>query len=283
MVTNLVNVDAKTYRDYVLNKVVPVKMAKFPSVGKRVVLQLNNATPHCSIDDRALAQVSTQRLTFVAHRQPPNSPDLSFLDLCILASIQTQQYKKLSRTVDDAIASKMMAFNSLGLGERVPYSANQDSSDEAAMALLVEDCDAHTVEHHIVIDSGASVHMTGAADHFTPSTLTLTDVLLIEEMTSTLLSVPALMHANPKIRVEFQCDACIILLGSKAVARSTVCNDQRLYILEGVFTHESTNSTATVTEQTALSHHRIGHLPIEARRTCSKAGLGLPIRITDMD
>ncbi|RHY22883.1 hypothetical protein DYB32_009370 [Aphanomyces invadans] len=169
-------------------------------------------------------------------------------------------------------------------------------------------------EHRIVIDSGASTHMTGAAEHLyaktpcnrqvivanggvtpatlmgelnistpTPSTLTLTDVLLIKGMTTTLLSVPALIRANPKVRVEFQRDTCTILLGSKTVARATISNDQRLYILEGVFTDESANSAATVADQTALWHHRIGQLPVEAFRTCAKAGLGLPQRITDMD
>ncbi|RHY22425.1 hypothetical protein DYB32_009509 [Aphanomyces invadans] len=146
---------------------------------------------------------------------------------------------------------------------------NDDSEDEADtpfseycdnkadMALSVEDCDTRTIEHHIVIDFGASTHMTGTTDHLyaktpcnrqvivanggvttatlmgklnistpTPSTLTLTDVLLIKGMTTTLLSVPALMRANPKIRVEFQRNTCTILLGSKTVVRATISNDQ---------------------------------------------------------
>ncbi|ETV99170.1 hypothetical protein H310_08569 [Aphanomyces invadans] len=44
---------------------------------------------------------------------PPNSPDLNVLDLGFFASIQTLQYKMFSRTVDDVIASTMMAFDSL--------------------------------------------------------------------------------------------------------------------------------------------------------------------------
>ncbi|RHY26208.1 hypothetical protein DYB32_007804 [Aphanomyces invadans] len=188
--------------------------------------------------------------------------------------------------------------------EPVQCSKPKDSDDAADMTLSVEDCDARTIEHHIVIDSGTSAHMTGTADHLyaktpcsrkvivtnggvttatlmgkinistqTPSTLTLTDVLLIKGMTTSLLSVPALVRANPKIRVELQRDACTILLGSKTVA---CANNQRLYILEGVFTYESANSAATVADKLPFWHHRIGHSPVEALRTCDKAGLGLP-------
>ncbi|RHY22411.1 hypothetical protein DYB32_009514, partial [Aphanomyces invadans] len=177
-------------------------------------------------------------------------------------------------------------------------SKPKDSDNDADMALSAEDCDTRTIEHRIVIDSGASTHMTGAPDHLyaktpcnrqvivanggvttatlmgklnistpTPSTLTLTDVLLIKGMTTTLLSVPALMRANPKIRVEFQRDKCTILLGSKTVARATISNDQRLYILKGVFTHESVNSAATVADQIALWHHRIGHILYPLKRS----------------
>ncbi|KAF0700353.1 Aste57867_9103 [Aphanomyces stellatus] len=113
MVTSLVNVNANTYRDYVLNKVVPAIKANFPTSNKRVILQQDNATPHRSIDDASLARVSTDGWTFVVRRQPPNSPDLNVLDLGFFASIQTLQYKMVSRTVDDVIASTLAAFESL--------------------------------------------------------------------------------------------------------------------------------------------------------------------------
>ncbi|ETW07338.1 hypothetical protein H310_01877 [Aphanomyces invadans] len=88
---------------------------------------------------------------------------------------------------------------------------SEESDDEADMALSAEDCDARTIEHRIVIGSGASAHRS-AADHLyakatcnrqvivtnggataanvmdklntstsTQSTLTLTDVVLIME------------------------------------------------------------------------------------------------------
>ncbi|ETV92805.1 hypothetical protein H310_13018 [Aphanomyces invadans] len=122
-----------------------------------------------------------------------------------------------------------------------PYEATMDSDDEPEanfevassyedrndsdandMVYSVEASHARTIEHRIVVDSGASAHMTGASEHLfdtkpcnrqvvvandnvtvattmgklnisTPShtTLTLTDVLLIKGMSTTLLSIPA--------------------------------------------------------------------------------------------
>ncbi|ETW07209.1 hypothetical protein H310_01798 [Aphanomyces invadans] len=122
------------------------------------------------------------------------------------------------------------------------YDGSNDS-DTSDMAYSVETSDTRTIEHRIVVDSGASAHMTGASEHLvtvattmgklnisTPSrtTLTLTDVLLIKGMSTTLLSIPMLMRANPNVHLEFQQDACTILLGYKSVARATMSNDQRL-------------------------------------------------------
>ncbi|ETV94149.1 hypothetical protein H310_12149 [Aphanomyces invadans] len=118
VITTLINVDATTYRDYVLNKVVPAIKASLPCVSKRVVLQHDNATPHRSVDDDALAGVSTDGWTFVVRRQPPNSPDLNVLDLGFFASIQSLQHKMVSRTVDDVISSTLMVFDMLS-GEKL--------------------------------------------------------------------------------------------------------------------------------------------------------------------
>ncbi|ETV83985.1 hypothetical protein H257_03349 [Aphanomyces astaci] len=113
MVTTLINVDAATYRDYVVNKVISAIKANFRSLNKRVVLQHDNATPHRSIDNGTLAQVSTDGWTFVVRCQPSNSPDHNVLDLGFFASIQTLQYKTVSRTVNEVIASTMIAFETL--------------------------------------------------------------------------------------------------------------------------------------------------------------------------
>ncbi|KAF0718363.1 Aste57867_1744 [Aphanomyces stellatus] len=113
LVTALVNVNATIYREFIVNKVVPAIKASFPSANKRVVLQHDNATPHGSITDAVLASVSKDGWTFVMRQQPPNSPDLNVLDLGFFASIQSLQYKSMSRTVDDVIRSTLAAFEHL--------------------------------------------------------------------------------------------------------------------------------------------------------------------------
>ncbi|ETV69493.1 hypothetical protein H257_14860 [Aphanomyces astaci] len=99
--------------DYIINKVIPAIKASFPSANKRVVLQHDNATPHASITDAELEAVSTDGWKFVLRRQPPNSPDLNALDLGFFASIQSLQYKSMSRTVYDVIRSTLAAFEEL--------------------------------------------------------------------------------------------------------------------------------------------------------------------------
>ncbi|ETV81956.1 hypothetical protein H257_05495 [Aphanomyces astaci] len=94
LVTALVNVDGKTYRDYVITK-------------------HDNATPHGSIDVGTLAAVSTDGWTFVVRRQPPNSPDLNVLDLGFFTSIQALQYKMASRSMDDVIEATLSAFEAV--------------------------------------------------------------------------------------------------------------------------------------------------------------------------
>ncbi|ETV96549.1 hypothetical protein H310_10260 [Aphanomyces invadans] len=101
LVPTLVNLDAAVYRKYVITRVIPAIKLKFPTANKRVVLQHDNATPHGSLIDADFASVSTDRWTFVVRCQPPNSPDLFVLDLGFFASIQTLQYKLVSRSLGE--------------------------------------------------------------------------------------------------------------------------------------------------------------------------------------
>ncbi|ETV90435.1 hypothetical protein H310_14779 [Aphanomyces invadans] len=110
IVPTLVNVDAEVYRDYIFTRVIPAIKGKFPTSTKRVVIQHDNATPHGGITNEDLASVSTDGWTFVLRRQPPNSPDLNVLDLGFFASIQSLQYKLVSRSVDDVIRATLVAF-----------------------------------------------------------------------------------------------------------------------------------------------------------------------------
>ncbi|RHY23975.1 hypothetical protein DYB32_009011, partial [Aphanomyces invadans] len=146
-----------------------------------------------------------------------------------------------------------------------PTAENEGSNaamDVAANSATTQALGA--MQNHIVVDSGASSHMTGASHHLhdtspcdrrvvvangkssvattmgklnikTPcgKTITLSDVLLIEGMPMTLMSIPALMNADPKVSVKFQKDTCIIYRGRTQVATASIMPDQRLYILKG--------------------------------------------------
>ncbi|ETV64075.1 hypothetical protein H257_18985 [Aphanomyces astaci] len=102
------------YRDYVLTRIIPAIKATFPTINKRVVLQHDNATPHGGITDADLVPVSTDGWSFVVRCQPPNSPDLNVLGLGFFASIQSLQYKLVSRTVEDVIRATLAAFDQSG-------------------------------------------------------------------------------------------------------------------------------------------------------------------------
>ncbi|KAF0682834.1 Aste57867_25133 [Aphanomyces stellatus] len=114
IVPTLVNVDAAVYRDYVITRVIPVIKSMFPTSNERVVLQHDNATPHGGITTVNLACVSTDGWSFGVRCQPPNSPDLNVLYLGFFASIQSLQYKLVSRTLDDVIRATHAAFDLAG-------------------------------------------------------------------------------------------------------------------------------------------------------------------------
>ncbi|ETV76562.1 hypothetical protein H257_09561 [Aphanomyces astaci] len=70
----------------------------------------SNATPHGGLTDTDLASVSTDGWSFVVRCQPPNSPDLNVLDLGFFASIQTLQYKLVSRSLGHVVHATYAAF-----------------------------------------------------------------------------------------------------------------------------------------------------------------------------
>ncbi|KAH9115866.1 hypothetical protein LEN26_012952 [Aphanomyces euteiches] len=159
--------------------------------------------------------------------------------------------------------------------------------------------------HKIIVDSGASSHITGEGDCLqelkecnrrvivadgksvvakTSGTLkiksamgtniTLTDVLLVEGMPTTLLSIPALMRSSLNATVKFSKQYCMIYDGNRQVAKATLTSDRRLYALEGTISEEHAN--VTLDDTTRLWHNRIGHLPLPALQLCANFGLGVP-------
>ncbi|ETV77844.1 hypothetical protein H257_08668 [Aphanomyces astaci] len=104
--------------------VIPAIKASFPSANKRVVLQHDNATPHGAITDSELAAVSTDGF---------------------FASIQSLQYKKMSRSVDDVVRNTMEAFDELN-HEKLD---NVFLTFQAVMRLILEHsgCNGYALPH----------------------------------------------------------------------------------------------------------------------------------------
>ncbi|RHY73612.1 hypothetical protein DYB34_009614 [Aphanomyces astaci] len=188
-----------------------------------------------------------------------------------------QRHRGLTPTASTSTDMTTTSTNPLITTAAASMVADQhDAFEDATMSDTVMD-EAYTtndgvhaaIKHRIIGDSGASMNMTDAATHLyetrdchrqnivanggvtvattigklnittpTSKVLTLTDVLLIDGMGTTLMSIPALMRANKAVKVEFHNDMCTILHSNVPVARATMNHDQRLYVLDGIFTQD---------------------------------------------
>ncbi|RHY22018.1 hypothetical protein DYB32_009646, partial [Aphanomyces invadans] len=174
--------------------------------------------------------------------------------------ISVRRNRSLVAVIHDRITSNMDVE---GSNAAIDFAAN------SAIALH-----ASGLKHHIVVDSGASAHMTGKPNIKTSCGKDITDVLLIEGMPMTLLSVPALMKADSEVSVQFKNDSCTLFSDRAKVATAYLSPDQRLYVLDGTCSTDRVN--VAITDATTLWHNRIGHLPADALSACAKAGLGIP-------
>mmetsp|Transcript_2380 Transcript_2380/g.3526 ORF Transcript_2380/g.3526 Transcript_2380/m.3526 type:complete len:162 (+) Transcript_2380:558-1043(+) len=100
----------------IIDKVVPAIKEKWP-VGSRkgeIIIQQDNAKPHCSIDDELIVSECRKDGWNITFRyQPPNSPDLNVLDLGYFNSIQALQHQNAPKTIDDLIRCVEKSFNDL--------------------------------------------------------------------------------------------------------------------------------------------------------------------------
>ncbi|RHZ26921.1 hypothetical protein DYB31_015112, partial [Aphanomyces astaci] len=166
----------------------------------------------------------------------------------------------------------------------------------------------------IIIDSGASSHTTGAKDHLydvaacdrtiivangevanattmgkldidmqNGAKMTLTEVLIIDGMPMTLVSVPALCRRNAACTVSFGQGKCSIAVGSTAIATGTLEMPANVYVLNGTMSMPTSATSATSTtspisnsDKSTLWHERVGHVPLSTLKHCSTLQLGLP-------
>ncbi|RQM19167.1 hypothetical protein B5M09_012727 [Aphanomyces astaci] len=173
-------------------------------------------------------------------------------------------------------------------------------NDEPSCAMI-----ASVQSKQVVVDSGASMHMTNsesqlaniqpcerrvvmANGHVTHAKksgdlslrtscgtkMVLKDVLVIDGMPMTLMSVPALLKANEDCEVMFKHSNCIVKVAGKTIATASTDSTGKVYVLDG---HQMAPEVAhSAMDESSLWHQRIGHLPIAALKKCAEAGLGLP-------
>ena len=121
LVTETVNVNRENTCTMYIEKLLPAIMEKWPAWEERKVrIQFDNAPCHPKVG-RFPAPL-TDYLTSVRENdgwdidfycQPPNSPDCNTLDLAFFRAIQTIQYEKESRNLDELIANVEEAFDEL--------------------------------------------------------------------------------------------------------------------------------------------------------------------------
>jgi hypothetical protein len=113
-VKNIESVTKEVFKRFLIDSVFPDIKAKWPIKHTSIVVQLDNARPHCSVDDPEIVSAGTSdgwniRLSF----QPAKSPDFNVLDLGFFASIQALQYKETVRNAAELINAVESSFQSL--------------------------------------------------------------------------------------------------------------------------------------------------------------------------
>ena len=100
-------------RSYLIGKVLKAIMRRWPQElrGQTIYIQQDNAPSHVPGDDEEFAMAVAQiGLDIQLVNQPANSPDLNVLDLGFFASLQSLNYEKISRNLDDLIQNVKTEF-----------------------------------------------------------------------------------------------------------------------------------------------------------------------------
>ncbi|KAH9118627.1 hypothetical protein LEN26_011997, partial [Aphanomyces euteiches] len=111
-------VNKEVYREYLIDKVIPAIKSKWihfnSSDSQRIYMQQDNARPHVSPDDAAVASAChIDGWDIQLMNQPPNSPDLNILDLGFFNSIQALQQTMECQGIPDLVDAVVRSFNFL--------------------------------------------------------------------------------------------------------------------------------------------------------------------------
>ena len=93
-------------REFLIEKVLPAIRAKWPrdELNKPIYIQQDNTPSHVQVNDPLFCEAAQQDgfdIRLIC--QPANSPDFNILDLGFFRAIQSIQYKKTAKTIQDLI------------------------------------------------------------------------------------------------------------------------------------------------------------------------------------
>ncbi|KAF7812866.1 mariner transposase [Senna tora] len=109
----IASVNKEVIRSFLIQKVLPAIKEKWPreDTGCPIIIQQDNARTHIDLDDAEFCRVASEDgFDIRLMCQPPNSPDMNVLDLGFFSALQSLQYKKSPKTIDELIGVVVKAF-----------------------------------------------------------------------------------------------------------------------------------------------------------------------------
>jgi hypothetical protein len=106
VVKSITSITRDVIRDFMINKVLPAIREKWPreEISQLIFIQQDNAPSHLEVNDPVFCEAAKQGgFDIRLIGQPPKSPDMNILDLGFFRAIQSIQYKKHVKIVEDLV------------------------------------------------------------------------------------------------------------------------------------------------------------------------------------
>jgi hypothetical protein len=106
VVKSITSITRDVIRDFMINKVLHAIREKWPreEISQLIFIQQDNAPSHLEVNDPVFCEAAKQGgFDIRLIGQPPKSPDMNILDLGFFRAIQSIQYKKHVKIVEDLV------------------------------------------------------------------------------------------------------------------------------------------------------------------------------------
>ena len=116
-----VNVDRDSYREMLIDNLIPAILKKIPDLVTPIKIQQDNARPHIDPDDTNFVEAAeNQGLPVEMYCQSPQSPDFNVCDLGFFRSFDGIQQEQTANTLEELITNVQGAFR-----EYCPHKLNR--------------------------------------------------------------------------------------------------------------------------------------------------------------